>query len=100
MQKWLKKRILLEPMYFGGNMRNLLQEKLCASVEGKVLGRFGFCIAVVNVKSESIGMGEIDDDTGAALYNLDYEAILFRPFRAEVLDGKIDKLSEVLSAFC
>ena len=76
-------------------MRNILRTRLNEAVEGKALGNFGYCINVLEVEVSNIGLGEIDEDTGSAIFHLKYTAILFMPFFGEVLDGIVKVVDAV-----
>eukprot|EP00158_Paraphelidium_tribonemae_P000351 Partr_v1_DN21738_c0_g1_i1_m7602 putative RNA polymerase II len=85
--KSLEHRILLHPSFFGGHLREFLRQKLHEEVEGTCSGRYGYIIAVASV--EDIGSGRIQEGIGSAEYNVTYKAIVFKPFKGEVLDARV-----------
>jgi DNA-directed RNA polymerase II subunit RPB7 len=82
----LVKELSLEPAFMGKNVREMVQARLKDAVEGKVIPYVGFVIHVVQIGEGWIGTGVIDNDTGASVYHVSYEALVFRPFLNEVLD--------------
>lgn len=53
----------------------------------------GYIIAVINV--EDIGRGKIVE--GGAEFKVAYSAIVYRPFRGEVVDGIVGSVNKVSS---
>ena len=50
---------------------------------------------VTEAKDEDISPGIIEYDTGEVRFRAKYSAILFRPFKNEVLDTKVTNVHEV-----
>lgn len=70
----------------------MLHEK----VTGSCSGRLGYIIAVLDIKN--VGRGKIVG--GSAEFKIDYQAIVYRPFRGEVVDGvvaSVNKVSQLLN---
>lgn len=80
----LTKDLLLEPKDMGKHVKQRMGELLKEAVEGKLMGNYGFVIAVLQV--ESIGSGKVDNSMGSAMYRIQYTALVFRPFAQEVCD--------------
>ena len=59
--------------------------------------RYGFVIAVTTI--DSIGAGLIQPSRGFVMYNVKYKAIVFRPFKGEVLDAVVTQVNKVLIKF-
>jgi DNA-directed RNA polymerase II subunit RPB7 len=95
--KSLKHQILLHPSFFGASIKQFVKQKLHEEVEGTCLGKFGFIIAIASV--ENIGRGKIQEGSGMAEYNVDYKAILFRPFKGEVMDAQVVTVNMVFLFF-
>jgi DNA-directed RNA polymerase II subunit RPB7 len=89
----LHRIIQLPPKYFGPNLRNTLIEKLHSEVEGTCSGRYGFIVTVTAV--EEIGMGKIQHASGAAQFPVSFKAIVFRPFKGEVLDAVVSSVNKM-----
>ncbi|KAH7104254.1 RNA polymerase Rpb7 [Auriculariales sp. MPI-PUGE-AT-0066] len=85
--KELSHTIMLHPSYFGPRMREFLEKKLYADVEGTCSGQFGYIIAVIDVVN--IGSGNVLPGTGQAEFITRYRAIVFKPFKGEVVDGVV-----------
>jgi DNA-directed RNA polymerase subunit E'/Rpb7 len=99
-QKELTHTILLHPSYFGPRMLQYLESKLYQDVEGTCSGQFGYIIAVVSILD--IGKGMVVSGSGQAEFVTRYRAIVFKPFKGEVVDGVVKDVSKVcklLSSF-
>jgi hypothetical protein len=94
-QKELTHTILLHPSYFGPRMLQFLESKLYSDVEGTCSGQFGYIIAVVSILD--IGKGMVVEGTGQAEFVTRYRAIVFKPFKGEVVDGVVNNVNKVLS---
>jgi len=93
-QKELTHTILLHPSYFGPRMLNFLESKLYSDVEGTCSGQFGYIIAVVSILD--IGKGMVLSGSGQAEFITRYRAIVFKPFKGEVVDGVVNNVNKVL----
>ena len=68
----------------------------CVSVQYCVfqfLYRYGFVIAVTSI--DNIGAGLIQPGQGFVVYPVKYKAIVFRPFKGEVLDAVVTQVNKV-----
>lgn len=74
-------------------MLQWLEEKLRVDVEGKCFGKFGYIICVLNVMDT--GSGTVIPGDGAAEFLCRYRAIVFKPFKGEVLEGIVDEVTKV-----
>ena len=93
-QKELTHTILLHPSYFGPRMLQFLESKLYSDVEGTCSGAFGYIIAVVSILD--IGKGMVLSGSGQAEFITRYRAIVFKPFKGEVVDGVVNNVNKVL----
>ena len=62
-------------------------------MEGTCTGKYGFVIAVTTI--DSIGSGIIQPGQGFVVYPVKYKAIVFRPFKGEVLDAIVTQVNKV-----
>lgn len=62
-------------------------------VEGTCTGKYGFVIAVTTI--DNIGAGVIQPGVGFVVYPVKYKAIVFRPFKGEVLDAVVTQVNKV-----
>ncbi len=46
------------------------------------------------MKSEDISDGKIQDTSGEVIYKVKFKALVFRPFRGEVLDGEVIEVND------
>lgn len=93
MQHSLKHDIVLHPKYFGRQLHNCVREKLYNEIEGTCLGRFGYIIAITSITD--IGLGVVDHAGGLATFHILYKAIVFRPFKGEIMDGVVKQINRV-----
>jgi len=91
--KELTHTILLHPSYFGPRMLQFLESKLYSDVEGTCSGQFGYIIAVVSILD--IGKGMILPGSGQAEFITRYRAIVFKPFKGEVVDGVVNNVNKM-----
>jgi DNA-directed RNA polymerase II subunit RPB7 len=89
----LDREILLHPRYFGPNLLETVKKKLFTEVEGTCSGKYGYIVAVTTI--DSIGLGMIQPGRGFVLYPVKYKAIVFRPFKGEVLDAQVTQVNKV-----
>jgi DNA-directed RNA polymerase II subunit RPB7 len=89
----LDHEIELHPRYFGPQLIETVKRKLFTEVEGTCTGEYGFVVAVTSI--DHIGSGLIQHNTGFAVYKIKYRAIVFRPFKGEVLDGVVTQVNKV-----
>ena len=87
--KWMTRDVRLEPRHFGPRLKATVKSKLMESVEGKCLGNQGFVVMVLTIQDDAIGKGEIEMDTGCVKYTINFQAIVYRPFRNEVIDAVV-----------
>lgn len=59
--------------------------------------RYGFVIAVTTI--DNIGAGVIQPGRGFVLYPVKYKAIVFRPFKGEVVDAVVTQVNKVRAHF-
>lgn len=74
-------------------MQQYLESKLYSDVEGTCSGQFGFIIAVVSISD--IGKGMVISGNGQAEFVTRYRAIVFKPFKGEVVDGVVHNVTRV-----
>lgn len=84
---------MLHPKYFGPQLMETVKQKLYTEVEGTSSGKYGFVIAVTTI--DSIGSGVIQPGQGFVVYPVKYKAIVFRPFKGEVLDAVVTQINKV-----
>lgn len=115
----LEHEILLHPRYFGPQLLDTVKQKLYTEVEGTCTGkwvlyfefkvleivyfifaclfRYGFVVAVTTI--DNIGAGIIQPGQGFVVYPVKYKAIVFRPFKGEVLDAIVTQVNKVNRSF-
>lgn len=56
--------------------------------------RHGVIVAITNI--ENVGTGMIQPGRGYVVYPVKYNAIVFRPFKGEVLDAVVSQVTKVI----
>ena len=90
----------MHPSYFNQSHRGHLGNELRRQVEGTCSGRLGYIVAVVLEEMDSTGShrGRIMED-GQAVFSIKYRAVVYRPFRNEVVDGVVSSVNKVRLRF-
>jgi hypothetical protein len=63
-------------------------------VQGISVENAGYIITVLHIADENISKGRIDHLTGAVRYEISFDALLFRPFKNEVMDALVTEVTE------
>lgn len=82
----------LHPRYFTKDVKQRILKELRNKVEGKCTGRFGYTILVKQLFE--VGAGKLDEGTGWAHFPVKYLALVFRPFKNEVLPAEVIAVNE------
>jgi DNA-directed RNA polymerase II subunit RPB7 len=85
----MEKPLVLPPKDLRKNIRDLLRQKLTKLVEGSCSRRYGYIIAVTHIVEDHYGQGRICEGTGDVTFPMKYNAIVFKPFRNEVIDAVV-----------
>jgi DNA-directed RNA polymerase II subunit RPB7 len=78
-------------------MRTYLKHKLLSDVEGTCSGQYGYIICVLDHQKIDIGAGKIVPGVGLAEFTVKYQAIIFKPFKGEVVDATVTTVNKVPS---
>lgn len=89
----LKKNLKLTPEYLGKRINKHLANLLNNAVEGSFDTKFGYIVKVL--KHEKIGEGKVQDTSGDVLFPLLYKALVFMPYKGEVVDAIVHQVMEV-----
>lgn len=92
--KDLSLNITLHPSFFGPRMKDYLKTKLLQEVEGSCTGKFGYILCVLDYDKIDIERGRILPTDGSADFTVRYRAVVFKPFRGEVVDGTVVSCSQ------
>lgn len=93
--KRMTRTVVVPPDHLGAGLKDYVRALLIANVEGMPLDDFGYIISVLEVNEAGMTHGLIDHFTGSVKYNVDFRALVFRPFRNEVLDGVVISVTQV-----
>lgn len=94
-QQQLERTIVVHPMWLGPKLRDHVRKQLTEEVEGLPLSSAGFVITVLAIEDENISKGLVDSLTGFVKYRVSFSALVFRPFRNEVLDAVVTSVSDI-----
>jgi DNA-directed RNA polymerase II subunit RPB7 len=76
-------------------MTQYLKSKLLADVEGTCTGQFGYIICVMDGMKIDVGKGRVIPGSGAAEFDVKYRAIVWRPFKGEVVDAIVTNVNKM-----
>ena len=91
----LEKDIVLHPKYFGPRLKQRLTEKLYNEVEGTCSGERGYIVAVTSLNEDNISRGKLMAGKGLVTYHVQYNAVVFRPVKGEVMDAVVTVVNKV-----
>ena len=83
----------MHPSYFGPQTMDYINRKLYSDVEGTCTGRNGYIIAVLSISDA--GSGTIIPGIGTAEFVVKYTAIVYKPFKGEVVDGQVANVNKM-----
>ncbi|KAJ2359214.1 DNA-directed RNA polymerase II subunit [Coemansia erecta] len=89
--KKLTHTITLHPSFLGPQMKDFVRQRLHKDVEGTCTGRYGYIVAVLAILE--IEIGKIIPGHGSTEFQVHYSAILFKPFKNEVLDAVVETVN-------
>ena len=84
--------LALHPRHFTSSLSSTILSQLRHKVEGRCSGRYGYTILVTQIRS--VGAGTLDPDTGHSHFPVDYLALVFRPFKNEVLPARVSTVNQ------
>jgi DNA-directed RNA polymerase II subunit RPB7 len=85
----------LHPRFFGPQISQFVINRLYEEVEGSCSGRYGAIVSVIEIIEVSKGV--LQPNTGYAEYKVKYKAILYKPFKNQVVDAIVKNVNKVLS---
>ena len=94
-QKQLTQIVKITPDQFTNKLDKSIRTLLLRGLYNRPLNKSGYIVAVTRI--ESTGDGIIMPLTGDAVFNVKFQAIIFRPYKNEVVDGTITKVDRVFS---
>ena len=91
----LTRTIHVHPQHLGPQLERTVKEQLHKDVEGMTVDTSGFVVSVLSVTVKDLQKGQIDHLTGFVRYNISFNALVFRPFKNEVLIATVKAVSDV-----
>ncbi|KAL0216767.1 hypothetical protein P9112_008951 [Eukaryota sp. TZLM1-RC] len=83
----LKYNLNLPPKALTNKLRDTLELKLREAIEGKVNSTYGYILMLLGL--DSVGQGRVSPDTGDVVFTVHFRALVFKPFKNEVVDGHV-----------
>ena len=83
----------MHPKFFGPDLARTLRTRLQNDVEGQCDGKNGYTVSVTEITQ--IDQGKIGESSGYATFPIKYKAIVFKPFKGEVCDAIVTKVTKV-----
>lgn len=87
------KNVVLKPSQLGPRYQQCIEDMLRSSVEGHCCAKYGYTICVIRVIHTE--PGRVQDGTGMIVVRVKYQAIVFKPFKDEVLDAVVTDVNEL-----
>ena len=89
----------VEPSQYGPTLKEVIKQKLVEVIENTCSERYGFILKVFNVDTERLegrieSTGMQSGRGGTATFTVTYSAIVFRPFKGEVLIGHVKSVAQ------
>ncbi|PSC68315.1 DNA-directed RNA polymerase II subunit RPB7 [Micractinium conductrix] len=91
--KELTKELEVQPRFFGPRLREEIDRRLRMEVEGTCNGQFGFILGVLGIVD--MGRGLLREGSGAAVFNITYTCICFKPFKGQVMDVVVTSVNKM-----
>lgn len=85
----LERELFLHPSFFDGHAEQNIRDKLHMDMEGKIIGEM---MVVTIIEIDEISEPKLVPGTGMAKYDVSYRAIVWRPFKGEVVDGMVSSV--------
>jgi len=93
--KTLTRTITAEPSHLGVHLKRHIKEKLQRLVEGTPVDEEGVVVAVTHFNEDEMRHGVVDPLDGSVKYRIAFTALMFRPFKNEVVDAIVIAVAEV-----
>lgn len=94
----LKRTLHVHPQHLGPQLERTVKEQLHRDVEGMTVDTSGYVVSVLSVTLADLQKGRIDHLTGFVRYDVSFNALVFRPFRNEVIVATVKAVSDVRAA--
>jgi DNA-directed RNA polymerase III subunit RPC8 len=85
--------IQISPQDFEKRSAQAIEDNINTKYADKVIHRIGLCVALYDILQTSEGL--IGHGTGIVNVNVDFRMIVFRPFKGEILMGRILSASDM-----
>ncbi|KAA8896297.1 RNA polymerase III subunit Rpc25-domain-containing protein [Sphaerosporella brunnea] len=83
--------VIVDPEDFSKRTVDALEDQINAKYANKVVYNLGLCIALYDIQRVTEGM--VSHGSGSAHVTVEFRLVVFRPFKGEVLTGRISSSS-------
>ena len=91
----LTRTIHIHPQHLGPQLERIVKDQLKRDVEGLTVDTSGFVVSVLAISLADLQKGRIDHLTGFVRYCISFNALVFRPFKNEVMVATVKAVSDV-----
>ncbi|KAJ5079316.1 DNA-directed RNA polymerase ii subunit rpb7 [Anaeramoeba ignava] len=88
----LNYNLRIHPKDLGPHLQETIKEKFEQEVEGTTHPKWGYIVSVIQMSV--VGKARIEDNTGYAVFPIQYEAVVFHIFKNEIVNGIVELISE------
>eukprot|EP00656_Telonema_subtile_P039012 TRINITY_DN44161_c0_g1_i1.p1 TRINITY_DN44161_c0_g1~~TRINITY_DN44161_c0_g1_i1.p1 ORF type:complete len:195 (-),score=58.43 TRINITY_DN44161_c0_g1_i1:320-904(-) len=88
----MQANVELQPQHFHKKHKERLVNTLIKEKEGSFMGEHGYLVLVTKV--HSIGSGKVRDGIAAVSFPIEYQALVFRPMKNEVVYGVVKEVQQ------
>ena len=93
----LEDTIRIEPIRFGENLDEVIEEMVHKTFEGTMRKKYGLIVVTDNIRP--VGDGKVIHGDGAMYQRVRFDALVFKPELQEVVDGVVCEVVE-FGVFC
>ena len=83
--------VAIHPQYFGVELHQNILKQLRLKVEDKFTPRYGYTLLVT--KTYKISPGRLHEDTSHAHFDIEYQALVFRMFKNQIVIGNVTSVN-------
>ncbi|KAL0236158.1 hypothetical protein GEMRC1_002740 [Eukaryota sp. GEM-RC1] len=91
-QAAFKYNLNLPPQALTKKLHETLENRLREAIEGKVYSTYGYVLLLLSL--DNIGQGRVIPGTGDVVYPVNFKALVFKPFKNEVLDAGVTVVND------
>lgn len=85
--------IEIKPQDFTNELDDYIKQNLKQEIFSSSIARYGYIVTIHNISSISDGI--LRTSTGTAVFTVKFTAIIYRPYKNEVVDGTVCAVNKV-----